>query len=118
MTTITDHDAYSAAAPEQFRELLQHLREVLRRALPDTEEIVAYSMPGFRLDGTIVAGYAAFTKQCGLYVAHAAIAEHAEAITAAGLRFTKTGVTFTLRRPIPDELIEQLARASLGAAEG
>ncbi|MCO5215922.1 MAG: DUF1801 domain-containing protein [Thermomicrobiales bacterium] len=68
MTEIADHDAYIAAAPEQFQPSLRHLRELLARTLPDAEEIMAYNMPGFRIGDTIVAGYAAFSKQCGLYV--------------------------------------------------
>jgi hypothetical protein len=36
----------------------------------------------------------------------------AEEIAAAGLKATKTGITFSPRRPIPDDLVERLARAS------
>lgn len=105
-------------APEAFRPLLEGLRVTLARTLPDAEEVIDYNMPGFRIDGTVVAGYAAFTKQCGLYVRPAAIAEHAEEIAAAGLKATKTGVTFTAKKPIPEELVEKLAPASKKAAAG
>ncbi|HEX7350493.1 DUF1801 domain-containing protein [Brachybacterium sp.] len=116
MTATIDHDAYIAQAPEAFRPLLQQLRSTLAGALPDADEVVAYDMPGFRIEGTIVAGYAAFTKQCGLYLQPAAIAEHAEEIAAAGLKATKTGVTFTAKKPIPEELVEKLALSSTRAA--
>lgn len=112
MTTITDHDAYIAAAPEALRPLLAQLREQLARTLPDAEEIIAYKMPGFRIGKSIIAGYAAFSKQCGLYVAPGAIKVHADDIAATGLKATKTGVTFSPSKPIPDELVEKLARAS------
>lgn len=112
MTAIADHDAYIAAAAEPFRPSLTHLRTLLRAALPEAEEVVAYDMPGFRVDGTIVAGYAAFTRQCGLYLLPGAISRHSEEIAAAGFKATKTGITFTPRLPIPDELVQQLARAS------
>ncbi|WP_366514139.1 DUF1801 domain-containing protein [Rhizorhabdus sp.] len=71
-----------------------------------------YNMPGFRVGKAVVAGYAAFSKQCGLYVAAAAIAAHADEIAAAGLKASKTGVTFTAAKPIPDALVEKLAKAS------
>lgn len=112
MTTIADHDAYIAAAPEPFRPSLKLLRALLARALPEAEEVVAYNMPGFRIGGSIVASYAAFSKQCGLYLLPGAISEHAEEIAAAGLKATKTGITFSPRKPIPDDLVERLARAS------
>ncbi|GEK20541.1 iron chaperone [Cellulomonas xylanilytica] len=112
MTTIADHDAYIAAAPEAFQPTLARLRAILGRALPEADEMVAYNMPGFRIGDSVVASYAAFSKQCGLYVLPSAITEHADEIAAAGLKTTKTGITFSLRRPIPDDLVERLARAS------
>ena len=109
---IADHDAYIAEAPEDLRPLLVRLRAQLARALPDAEEIIAYNMPGFRIGKAIVAGYAAFSKQCGLYLSPSAITAHADEIAAAGLKSTKTGVTFSPGRPIPDGLVEKLALAS------
>ncbi len=112
MTKIADHDAYIAAAPEPLRPLLDRLRVQLALILPDAEEIIAYNMPGFRIGKSIVVGYAAFSKQCGMYVSHGAIETHADDIAATGLKATKTGVTFSPSKPIPDELVEKLARAS------
>ncbi|TCR63195.1 uncharacterized protein YdhG (YjbR/CyaY superfamily) [Bosea sp. BK604] len=109
---IADHDAYIAEAPAELRPLLVRLRAQLARALPDAEEVIAYKMPGFRIGQTIIAGYAAFSQQCGLYLAPSAIASHADEIAAAGLKSTKTGITFSPRRPIPDELVGKLALAS------
>ncbi|QJW35761.1 iron chaperone [Cellulosimicrobium protaetiae] len=118
MTTPADHDAYIAAAPEAFRPSLTRLRTILSRVLPEAEEIVAYDMPGFSIGGSVVASYAAFSRQCGLYLLPEAVAEHAEEIAASGLRSTKTGVTFSPSRPIPDDLVERLARSSRDAAAG
>lgn len=112
MTTIADHDAYIAAAPEPFRPVLERLRARMARALPDAEEVVAYNMPGFRIGGSVVASYAAFSKQCGMYFRPRALADHAQEITAAGLRATKTGITFTPGQTVPDGLVERLAKAS------
>jgi len=80
------------------------LRAQLARALPDAEEVIAYKMPGFRIRQSIIAGYAAFSKQCGLYLSPSAIKSHADDIAAAGLKSTKTGVTFSPSQPIPDGL--------------
>ena len=112
MTTFADHDAYIAAAPEVLQPQLRHVRALLSRALPDVEEIIRYDMPGFGAGKAIVASYAAFSKQCGLYVSKGAISAHAADIAAAGLKATKTGVTFSPRQPIPDELVTALALAS------
>lgn len=107
-----DHDAYIAAAPVELRPLLVKLRAQLAKALPDAEEIIAYKMPGFAISKTVIAGYAAFAKQCGLYLAPGAITAHADDIAAAGLKATKTGVTFSPKQPISDALVKKLAAAS------
>jgi uncharacterized protein YdhG (YjbR/CyaY superfamily) len=109
MTKKDNHDAYIAAAPEQFRPMLGQLRAQLSRALPDAEEVMKYDMPGFQIEDTIIAGYAAFSKQCGLYVDPGAIADHADEIASLKLKATKTGVTFSASKPIPYELVEKLA---------
>lgn len=112
MTKTDSHDAYIAAAPEQFRPVLGQLRAQLSRALPDAEEVMKYDMPGFQIEETIVAGYAAFSKQCGLYVDPGAIAAHADEIASLKLKASKTGVTFSASNPIPEELVEKLAVSS------
>lgn len=112
MAAFVDHDAYIAAAPEALRPLLTLVRARLAQALPDADEVVQYDMPGFGSAGRIIAGYAAFSKQCGLYVSKGAISAYSDDLAAAGLKATKTGVTFSPRKPIPDELITALALAS------
>lgn len=110
--TATDHDAYIAAAPEPLRPLLHDLRARLSQALAGAEEVVMYGIPGFQIRGTVVAGYAAFSKQCGLYVDPDVIAAHAGEIAAGGLKATRTGVTFAPGKPIPAKLVEALARSA------
>lgn len=112
MMSTSGHDAYIADAPEVMRPLLNQLRTELAKVLPDAEETMAYNMPGFQVGEAMIAGYAAFTRQCGIYVAPGAIAENADGIAAEGLKSTKTGVTFSPRKPISNELIKALALAS------
>lgn len=92
--------------------MLGRLRAQLSRALPDAEEVIKYDMPGFQIKETIIAGYAAFSKQCGLYVDPSAIAAHADEIASLKLKATKTGITFSVSKPITDELVEKLAISS------
>jgi uncharacterized protein YdhG (YjbR/CyaY superfamily) len=112
MAKFADHDAYISAAPAALQPLLVQLRAQLAHVLPDADEIVMYDMPGFGFGTSVIAGYAAFSKNCGLYVSKGAIIAHGDDIAAAGLKATKTGVTFSPRNPIPKELIAKLAVAS------
>jgi uncharacterized protein YdhG (YjbR/CyaY superfamily) len=92
--------------------MLSRVRAQLSQALPDAQEIIKYDIPGFQIRETIIAGYAAFTKQCGLYVDAGAIAAHADEIASLKLKATKTGVTFSIDKPITDELVCKLAISS------
>jgi uncharacterized protein YdhG (YjbR/CyaY superfamily) len=109
---ISYHDAYIAAAPEALRSQLALVRERLKCAFRDEEEVMQYGMPGFMLKGEMIADYGAFGKQCGLHVSKGVISAHSNDIAAAGLKASKTGVTFSPSKPIPDELITALALAS------
>lgn len=115
MSKYDNHDAYIAAAPEQFRETLARLRHQLSLALPDAEEVVKYDLPGFQIGSKIVVGYAAFAKQCGLYADPVAIAAHVDEIARLKLKASKTGVTFSASRPIPNDLVASLAKGSRSA---
>ncbi|WP_236020998.1 iron chaperone [Devosia sediminis] len=110
------HDDYIAAAPEPFRAELERLRGLIAKALPDAEQVIMYNMPGFRVGSKVVASYAAFAKQCGFYCAAEALSEYADELKAAGLKPSKTGVTFPPMRPIPETLVIDLAQASARAA--
>lgn len=112
MTKLASHGAYIASAPGQFRAMLGRLRSQLSRALPDDDEVMMYDMPGFQIGDTMIARYAAFSKQCGLYVNPGAVAEHADEIAFLKLKATKTGVTFSASKPITDELVKKLALSS------
>lgn len=92
--------------------MLRNLRAQLAQALPDATEVIKHDMPGFQIEGAIVAGYAAFRKQCGLYVDPGAIADHADEIASLKLKATKTGVTFSVNKPITDKLVGKLAASS------
>ncbi|MFO1042090.1 MAG: DUF1801 domain-containing protein [Planctomycetaceae bacterium] len=113
MAKFADPDAYIAAAPETMQPLLIQLRAQLAKTLPDAEEIMMYDLPGFGFGKTIIAGYAAFSKQCGLYVSKSAITAFAPTtLLRLDSKFTKTGVTFSPSKPIPDKLVKTLAIAS------
>lgn len=109
---MSDHDAYIATSPEALQPLLEQVRALLADCLPDADEIIKYNMPGFEAGGSVIAGYAAFSRQCGLYLSPGAINALSDEIASAGLKASKTGVTFSTSKPIPDDLVRRLALAS------
>jgi uncharacterized protein YdhG (YjbR/CyaY superfamily) len=60
-------DEYLAGVSGEQRAALDQLRSLLRALLPKAEECISYGLPAFRLDGSVVAGFAATKKGCSYY---------------------------------------------------
>ncbi len=107
-------DAYLADIPDPaHRAALQALRTTLKRLLPDHVEVISYVIPGFRQpgpNGKMVAGYAAFTRNCGYYPHSGAIIPQFAA-DLAGFKTTKGAIQFTPDHPLPDTLVARLVAA-------
>jgi uncharacterized protein YdhG (YjbR/CyaY superfamily) len=103
----TTVDEYLTGAPEPQRATLQHLRESLRRLLPDAEEGISYNMPAFKVKGKTVAGFAYFNNHCS-YMPHSGsvLAEIADEL--GEYKWTKGSLQFPVDKPLPEQLVERL----------
>jgi uncharacterized protein YdhG (YjbR/CyaY superfamily) len=105
-------DAYLAAVRSDRRRLLQDLRRAIRRAVPAAEECISYGMPAFRVEGGIVAGFAATKDGCSYYpFSGQTLSELASEVAA--YEGTKSSLHFSVERPLPVTLLRQLVRARL-----
>lgn len=64
MTVI---DEYLAGVNEPHLTSLLALVETLRELLPEAEEVISYSMPAFRIEGGVIAGFAAFKNHVSFF---------------------------------------------------
>jgi len=109
-------DAYIAAQPDAARDVLQTVRHVIHRAMPGAQETISYKIPAFRVAGRIAIFFAGWTTHYSIYPVLPRIA--------AGLgdrlgpyQFSKGTVRFPLSEPVPEALIEDLARLLAKDAE-
>ena len=65
-TTATDIDAYIEQFSPKVRGILKKIRQTIRRAAPDAEEVISYQMPAFRQEGMLIY-FAAFKKHIGIF---------------------------------------------------
>ncbi len=113
-TTI---DEYLATVGGEKRAALQKLRETIRSIVPGAEECISYSMPAFRLDGAIVAGFAATGQGCSYYpFSGSTLATLASELDAYSR--TKSAVHFTPEKPLPATLVRKLLRARIAETRG
>jgi uncharacterized protein YdhG (YjbR/CyaY superfamily) len=101
-----DIDAYIAGFPAEVGEILQKIRETIRRAIPDAEEAIRYDIPTFRR-GSNVIHFAAFRSHVGVYPAPRGDEAFREEL--AGYGGGKGTVQFPLDRPIPYDLVARIA---------
>jgi uncharacterized protein YdhG (YjbR/CyaY superfamily) len=110
-------DEYLATLDEPARPTLGALRRTIAEIIPEAEECLSYGMPAFRLDGTVVAGFAAFKKHLS-YLPHSGsiLEQMADAID--GYEATRGSLHFPLDETLPRPLVERLIRLRVAQAEG
>ena len=67
--SATEIDAYLATIEEPKRSTLQAVRQSILEVIPEAEQCISYGMPAFRVDGKVLAGFAAFKNHCA-YLPH------------------------------------------------
>lgn len=114
-----DVDRYLAGQDDRARETLQVLRRMLLELLPDAEEVISYGIPGYRIQGTTVAGYGAFSRHLSYFPHSGSVLDRVRAELGGaldGYGGTKSALHFPLDQPLPRELVVRLLRARLEQA--
>lgn len=102
-----DIDNYLASLPEPKRGTLEALRSTILEIIPEAEECIAYGMPAFRLDGKVVAGFAAFKNHLS-YLPHSGSVISELGAEAARYRSSSGALQFSIDRPLPKGLVRKL----------
>ena len=108
-------DAYLVTVKGEKRAALDQLRKTIRAVVPRAEECISYSMPAFRVDGRVVAGFLATTKGCS-YFPFSGSTLRTLGKELADYDQTKSALHFDPARPLPATLVRKLLKARI--AEG
>ena len=108
-------DEYLRNLEEPKRSALERLRRDILAVVPYAEQCLAYAVPGFKVAGTTVAGFAAFKNHLS-YLPHSGsvFPELAEELT--GYQRSSGALRFPVDRPLPAELVEKLIAVRLRQA--
>ena len=107
----TIDDYLSRVTPEQ-RAALQKLRETIRSIIPEADECISYNLPAFRLDGRVVAGFAATASGCSYYPFSGKTLKTL-ARDVARYRGTKGSLHFEIGKPLPKALVRKLIKTRI-----
>jgi uncharacterized protein YdhG (YjbR/CyaY superfamily) len=100
-------DEYIAAQDERVQPRLDEIRAILRKALPEAEECISWSMPTYRKGRNII-HFAAFKKHIGVYPGGEATEKFAEEL--AEYDTSKGSIRLPYDRELPEDLLVRIAR--------
>jgi uncharacterized protein YdhG (YjbR/CyaY superfamily) len=100
-------DEYLSAVPAPTRRILQQVRQTIKKAAPQAEEVISYNMPAFKLHGVLVY-YAAYQKHIGFYPTPSAIKSFQKELSQ--YESSKGAVQFPIDEPMPVELITKIVQ--------
>lgn len=100
-------DAYIAGFPTVIQEILEKMRETIKKAAPGAVETISYQMPTFALHGNLV-HFAAHKNHIGFYPAPSGIVAFKEDLK--GFKSSKGAVQFPIDKPLPVELIFEIVK--------
>src|SRR5688572_30711546 len=98
-------DEYINTFPDDVRNILNELRQVIKEAAPEAEETINYQMPTFTLNGNLV-HFAAFKNHIGFYPTPAGIEAFREEL--APYKGAKGSVQFPIDQSLPLPLIRKI----------
>jgi uncharacterized protein YdhG (YjbR/CyaY superfamily) len=108
-------DEYLAGLDEPKRTTLQELRQTILAIVPEAEECISYGMPAFRLEGDVIAGFAAFKNHLS-YLPHSGSVLGELRDDLAGYQSTPGSLHFPIDRPLPKALVKKLIAVRLEEA--
>jgi len=108
-------DRYLAGVDEPKRSTLEALRRMIGDVVPEAEEGISYGVPAFRLDGKVVAGFAAFKNHLS-YLPHSGSVFPELGDEVAGYKTSSGALQFPIDSPLPGALVERLVRVRIAQA--
>lgn len=112
---IENIDDYLATVSDENRAALQKLRATIKSIAPKASECISYQMPAFKLDGKLIAGFAATERHCSYYPMSGSVIETLkDDLTQYETR--KGTLHFPANKPLPLALVRKLIKTRM--AEG
>jgi uncharacterized protein YdhG (YjbR/CyaY superfamily) len=106
---------YLAALEEPKRRALAELRQTILDVVPQAQECFSYGMPAYRVDGTTIAGFAAFKNHLS-YLPHSGSVLDKVGDELGDYSCTKGSLHFPVDRPLPRRLVALLLRTRMAEA--
>lgn len=101
-------EEYISQFPDDIRQRLIQIREIINRTVPNVEEKIRYGMPAFKLNEEHIY-ISAYTKHIGMYPMYGMEALEKELAAYRG-KNTKDALHFPHKQPLPLPLIAKIVK--------
>jgi len=108
-------DAYLESLDEPKRSTLAQLRQDILAVVPEAEQCISYGVPGFRVAGKTIAGFAAFKNHLS-YLPHSGSVFPEMAEELAGYEKSPGALRFPVDQSVPSALVAKLITVRLRQA--
>jgi uncharacterized protein YdhG (YjbR/CyaY superfamily) len=108
-------DEYLEGLDEPKRSTLGQLRRDIVSVVPDAEQCISYGVPGFKVAGKTIAGFAAFKNHLS-YLPHSGSVFPVLGEELAGYQKSSGALRFPVDQPLPPVLVERLIAVRLQQA--
>jgi uncharacterized protein YdhG (YjbR/CyaY superfamily) len=108
-------DEYLDQLEEPKRSTLSRLRSDILAVIPDAEQCISYAVPGFKVAGKTIAGFAAFKNHLS-YLPHSGSVFPELAEELARYQTSTGALRFQVDEPLRPELVEKLIAVRLRQA--
>ena len=102
-------EAYVEAFPEDVQEGLESLRQAIRTAVPEAEEVISYQLPAFKHHGMLIY-FSAYKDHYSLSFPPPFTIFEAFKEQLSAYEMTKTAIKLPMGRPLPLDLVGELAK--------
>lgn len=109
--TITQ---YHATFPKNVQSLLSTLRNTIKQAAPQAEEVISYNMPAFK-QGKVLVYYAAYANHIGFYPTASPMVQFKSQL--AKYKTSKGAIQFPIDKKLPLALIKKIVKYRLAQVQ-
>ncbi len=101
-------DAYIAAFPKDIQKILNTVRQAIRSAAPQAQELISYQMPAYKFHGWLIY-FAAFKNHYSVFGAtYEFVGQFKKEL--GGYKIGKGTIRFPLDEPVPVALIKKITK--------
>jgi uncharacterized protein YdhG (YjbR/CyaY superfamily) len=101
----TEFETYFFSFPQETRDMLREMYDIVKAVLPEAQEKISYGMPCFYQKQNVVY-FAAFKNHIGFYPTASGVKAFESELV--GLKFSKGAIQFPLDKAIPEKLIQKI----------